>query len=124
MRLLKGKVTSGIGNFSYWMDKLQNQYHQKTGTKLFPGTLNVSLNQPYELPANPLRLEKEEYGGNVSVNIVPCNIFGQPAFILRTDANEQGYGHHLKTIIEIAAAIKLRDAFNLNDGDLVEIEIT
>jgi riboflavin kinase len=68
------------------------------------------------------RLEAHEYGGTVSVNIVPCSILGRRAYILRTDANEQGRGRHPKTIVEVATDIKLRDHFGLNDGDIVEIE--
>jgi hypothetical protein len=46
--------------------------------RLFPGTLNVHLTSgSYPTPANALRLEKEEYGGRVSVSIVPCKIIGR-----------------------------------------------
>lgn len=83
MKILKGKVFSGLGNFSYWIDKLQEYYLRKTGMKFFPGTLNIQLDQPYHLPKNVMRLEKEEYGGTVSVSIVPCQIFGRDAFILK-----------------------------------------
>ena len=69
------------------------------------------------------RLEAEEYGGTVSVNIVPCKINGKKAFILRTDKNEAGIGRHPKTIIEIASDVMLRDKFNLEDGDEVTIEV-
>lgn len=119
---LRGKVLSGMGNFSYWIEKLQDHYDRKTGLRLFPGTLNVELDEPYTLPVDVMRLEGEEYGGTVSVNMVPCSILGRKAFILRTDANEQGRGHHPRTIVEIATDLKLRDAFNLRDGDTVEIE--
>jgi riboflavin kinase, archaea type len=63
------------------------------------------------------------------VNMVPCVIRDpksqreRPAFLLRTDANEEGRGHHAKTIVEIAADVRLRDCFGLEGGDLVEIEI-
>jgi riboflavin kinase len=67
-------------------------------------------------------LEGHEYGGTVSVNLVPCLIQGRRGFILRTDANEEGRGHHPKTIVEVATDVKLRDYFSLKDGDLVEIE--
>ncbi|MBI4532883.1 MAG: DUF120 domain-containing protein [Candidatus Melainabacteria bacterium] len=112
-----------MGDFSYWIEKLEAHYLRKTGVRFFPGTLNVQLEQDYSLPNNPLRLEKEEYGGTVSVSLVPCKILGQNAFILRTDGNEQGLGDHPKSVIEIAAAIKFRDVFNLHDGDIVEIEV-
>ncbi|WP_375514853.1 DUF120 domain-containing protein [uncultured Nostoc sp.] len=52
MKILKGKVVSGLGNFSYWIEKLQEYYLRKTGMKFFPGTLNIQLDQPYHLPKN------------------------------------------------------------------------
>ena len=121
--VLKGIVVSGMGNFSYWIEKLHDHYLRKTGMKLFPGTLNVQLGETYSLPAQVIRLEAVEYGGTVSVNMVPCSILGKAAFLLRTDANEQERGHHPKTIVEIATDVKLRDYFNLQDGDPVEVVI-
>ncbi len=113
---------SGKGNFSFWIEKLHQHYFRKTGMELFPGTLNVQLDEPYTLPKQVIRLEAEEYGGSVSVNIVPCSVLGRRAFILRSDANEEGRGHHPRTIIEVATDVKLRDHFCLEDGDIVEIE--
>ena len=124
MRTLKGKVVSGVGNFSYWMERLEDYYYAKTGVRLFPGTLNLELESPYSLPREAARLEKEEYGGTVSVNIVPCRVFGREAFILRTDSSEAGRGRHPKTIIEIACDVKLRELYGLSDGDLVEVEVS
>jgi len=123
MPVLKGIVVSGMGNFSFWIEKLESFYTRKTGVRLFPGTLNLRLTEPYFLPADVIRLEKEEYGGTVSVSMVPCKVFGRRAFVLRTDANEEGRGHHPKTIIEIAADIKFRDAYDLHDGDEVEVHL-
>jgi riboflavin kinase, archaea type len=123
MPVLVGKVISGMGNFSFWIDKLQEHYLRKTGMHLYPGTLNLQLEEPYSLPKNVLRLEGFEYGGTVSVNLVQCFIRGKCAFLLRTDANEAGRGHHPKTIVEIATDVRLRDAFHLADGDSVEIQI-
>jgi len=98
LAIFRGKVVSGMGNFSYWIEKLDQHYFRKTGMKLFPGTLNVQLDKPYTLPKKIIRLEGSECGGSVSVNIVPCAILGKSAFILRTDANENGRGHHPRTI--------------------------
>lgn len=121
--VLRGKVVSGIGNFSYWIAKLHAHYRLKTGMDLFPGTLNVQLAEPFSMPAGVLRLEGWEYDGTVSVSLLPCRIQDRRAFILRTDKNEKGEGDHPKTIVEIATDVKLRDHFYLADGDLVEIEI-
>ncbi len=123
MPVLKGVVVSGVGNFSFWLQKLEGFYMQKTGMRLFPGTLNLRLAEPYSLPAHVIRLEKEEYGGTVSVSLWPCTIFGRRAFLLRTDKNAAGQGDHSRNIIEIATDIKLRDAYGLNDGDEVEVHL-
>jgi riboflavin kinase len=123
MKTLCGHIVSGVGNFGYWIDKLSAHYKGKTGMVFFPGTLNVKLEEPFSIPAKCLRLEADEYGGNVSVNLVPCTVLGRSAFILRTDKNEAGLGVHPKTIIEIATDVKLRDVYNLEDGDEIEVEL-
>ncbi|MGJ5819122.1 DUF120 domain-containing protein [Paludibaculum fermentans] len=123
MPLLRGRLVSGLGNFGYWIGQLADHYERKTGMRLYPGTLNVELPEPYSLPPDPLRLEAHEDGGRVSVNIIPCRIFGRSAFLLRTDQNENGTGHHPRNLIEIATDIRLRDAYSLQDGDLVEVEL-
>lgn len=122
MARLRGQVVSGLSSFGFWIERLSPLYERKTGMRFYPGTLNLELSEPYALPANVLRLEAQEYGGGVSVNIVPCRIFGRHAFLLRTDQSEQGTGHHPRNIIEIATDIRLRDAYHLKDGDWVEVE--
>jgi riboflavin kinase len=103
------------------MEELSDLYTRKTGIALYPGTLNLELEQPWSVPPAPLRLESHEYGGRVSVNIVPCQIQGLQGFILRTDQNEREELHHPRTIIEIAASVRLRDEFDLVDGDVIEV---
>ena len=122
MSRLRGKVVSGLASFGQWIDRLSGIYEQKTGMRLYPGTLNVELSSEYALPADVIRLEADEYGGRVSVSMVPCRIFGRRAFLLRTDQNENGTGHHPRNIIEIATDVRLRDQYQLRDGDWVEIE--
>jgi CTP-dependent riboflavin kinase len=120
---LRGRVVAGRGDFARWITLLSDLYLAKTGLRLFPGTLNLQLDHVYDLPATRLRLEGTDYGGTVSVNLVPCRIFGRAAFILRTDANETDQGDHPRSLIEIAAEVKLRDVHHLSDGDLVEVEV-
>jgi riboflavin kinase len=122
MPRLRGKVVSGRADFGQWIERLSTFYEQKTGMRLYPGTLNVELPSEYSLPADVIRLEADEYGGRVSVSIVPCRIFNRQAFLLRTDQNEKGTGHHPRNIIEIATDVRLRDNYQLTDGDWVEIE--
>jgi riboflavin kinase len=53
----------------------------------------------------------------------PCRVLGRRAFILRTDANHDGTGRHLRTVVEIAGDVKLRDEYNLAEGDEISCEI-
>ena len=121
MRVLKGKVVTGVGNFSFWIEKLQDHYRHKTGLLLFPGTLNIQLDEPFDLPPERARLEAQEYGGTVSVNIVPCTILGRRAVILRTDKADSELQSRM--VIELACEVKLRDQHQLRDGDVVEVAV-
>jgi len=124
VQYLHGKVVTGLGNFSYWMTLLGDLYASKTGMRLFPGTLNLQLDRPWETPRRrAIRIEKEEYGGRVSVSIIPCRVFGRKAFIVRTDQNEPGTGDHARSIVEIATDVKLREVYSLTDGSEVEVEL-
>lgn len=121
---LKGEIRTGKNDFSFWMEKLSSYYTQKTGMNFFPGTLNIHLiDRKYYLPKDCIRLEKEEYGGMVSVSLIKCSIFGRDAYILRTDSDTGKHGYPPEQILEVATDIKLRDKFNLKDGDLVEVEV-
>ena len=68
-------------------------------------------------------MEKEEYSGTVSVSMVKCCIFIRDAYILRTDSDTEKHGYITEQILEIATDVKLRDRYNLDDRDLVEVEI-
>jgi riboflavin kinase, archaea type len=121
LRVLKGKVVTGVGNFSFWIEKLRDHYLNKTGLRLFPGTLNIQLDEPFELPRERARLEAAEYGGTVSVNIVPCKVFGLAAVILRTDKADSE--PQSRKLIEVACEVKLREQQQLRDGDVIEVEV-
>ncbi len=127
MDVLHGKVFTGIGDYARWIEMYQEHYRAKTGMSLFPGTLNLQLDQPYELPIGKvIRLEGAEYGSRVSVSILPVRLFGRPAFVLRPDlprgASAEDAADRLSTL-EIATDVKLRDADGLADGDEVEISV-
>ena len=62
------------------MDKLKDHCYAKTGVHFYPGTLNLELDQPYSIGKKVIRLEKEEYGGAVSVNIVASIVLERSYF--------------------------------------------
>jgi CTP-dependent riboflavin kinase len=93
-------------------------YEAKTGVRLVPGTLNVVLSQPWLVPPGDwVRLEPPDY--DVPLSIVPCKFEDIAAFVIRTDKNNSGQGDHLPTVVEVAATVRLREAFGLRDGDEV-----
>ncbi len=94
-------------------------YERLLGIKPYPGSLNVVLDDPWTLPQGCVRLDPAELG--IGVNFVPCRIFDQPAFLFRTDAHEAWVEQH--RVVEVLAAVRLRDAYQLADGDRVEIEV-
>ena len=114
-----------MGNLSNKMKNvpgLLEGYYKKTGLRLFPGSLNVKLENDFNMPDRAIRLEQEDYGGTVSVSLIRCKFLNTEAFIVRTDKAERGEGRcHPKTIIEILSDLKLRETYNLKDGDEVEI---
>lgn len=121
---LRGEIKTGKNDFSFWMEKLSSYYTQKTGMIFFPGTLNIHLiDHKYYFPQDCIRLEKEEYSGKVSVSMIPCQILSREAYILRTDSDTGKHGYPPEQILEIATDIKLRDEFELKDGDIIEVEV-
>ena len=122
--VLRGTVTTGIGDLARWMTLYADRYEQCTGVRLYPGSLNLALDHEYRMPAEPpMRLPPDALGGRVGMSIVPCTIMGHPAFVLRTDQNEAGLGDHGRSVIEVAAGVRLRDLLGLSDGDTVVVEI-
>ncbi|GIL31920.1 DUF120 domain-containing protein [Actinocatenispora comari] len=121
MQILRGHVRPGIGDYGQWVTKHQAVYQRYTGMVLYPGSLNVELDAPWSLPSDRIHVSAAEVGRGV--NLVPCHVFDRPAFIMRTDANEAGTGAHPRTIVEIVADIRLRDAFHLADGDPVRLTV-
>lgn len=115
--VLKGKVKKGLGNASFWVEKIKDVFYKKTGMKLFYGTLNIELEKPYELE-NYWIIDRQEYGGTQNVFVQKCEIEGNQAYIVRSEKTA-----HKSNIIEIVSDIKFREKFNLRDNDTVEIKL-
>lgn len=121
VEVLRGRVVSGIGDLSRWMTAYADLYARTTGVRLYPGSLNIVLAEPWFVAHPPLRLEPPDIA--VGMNIVPCEIEGVAAFILRTDKNNEGRGDHAPSVIEVAAPVHLRTTLGLEDGDEVEVVV-
>jgi riboflavin kinase len=119
MAVMRGRVASGKGDLAQWMRKYAAAYERLTGTRLYPGSLNIVLDDPWELPHDRLRIGAEDVGRNV--NLVPCRFLDRAAFLFRTE-DDDSKGPEQRRIIEVLADVRLRDAYALSDGDAVTIE--
>ena len=109
--ILTGKVVSGIGGSSKWMPEYIPW--------LFPGTLNIRLDQEYNDDFNWIYIIDTKYGS--PVKIAECEINNLAAFIIKPPLAPPTKSSGL---IEIGCQEKLRDKLNLKNGDTVQIKIT
>lgn len=118
---MRGRVASGQGDLAQWMRRYSNAYERAVGAELEPGSLNVVLDEPWVMYQPVARLEASEVG--VGVGLVPCRLNDQPCWVVRTDRNNAGTGHHPLTVVEVVSTVHLRTAFGLDDGDEVRLEV-
>ncbi|WP_143701321.1 DUF120 domain-containing protein [Vulcanisaeta thermophila] len=126
---LVGRVTSGLGEGSFYMslEGYVKQFIEKLGFKPYPGTLNVALKPEYIKYRLYLDLLPGIYiqgfsNGSRTYGGVKCfraTINGLPGAVLVIERT-----HHSPNIIEVISQYKLRDALNLKDGDEVEILVS
>ncbi|MEM6568204.1 MAG: DUF120 domain-containing protein [Planctomycetota bacterium] len=121
--LHEGVVRSGLGDCARWIERLAEAYQGVVGVRLWPGSLNVELPQPWSMPNHAVRLDTRPHGGSVTVFLAPCSVEGVHAYALRTEANERGDGDHPRTIVEIVASLHLRSHLGLADGDRVRLRL-
>jgi len=122
--ILQGEITSGLGEAAFWVSKIEKAFKEKTGIeKLFPGTLNVSLDKPYKLGDSAIIIYKDEFDATQDVFVKPCRIYDYEAYIVRAANNEFGQADHPLTTVEIVSDVSLRDKFRLKNGDKVLIYV-
>ena len=115
--VLKGKVKTGLGNAKIWVKKIEDIFLKEKGIKLFHGTLNVELEQEYELEKCWI-IQSKEYGGEQDVYVEECKLLGIKGYIVRSEKTA-----HKSNIIEIVSSFNLRKTFNLKDDDEIEIKV-
>lgn len=120
--VLIGKVTSGIGTAKMWVGKIENVFGEKTGMKVYHGTLNIKLEKDYILNPDWI-INPEEFGGTENVLVKKCKILENEAYIVRAEKNQIGQGDHDLKTIEIVSDINFREKYKLKDNQEVEIKI-
>lgn len=121
---LEGKVTSGLGKGKYYMSKevYQQVFDKKLGFRPYSGTLNVEVDvderNSFENGSETIEIrEVYEDGERLSnINVTPCRIEGVSCGLLNLEFTD-----HPDSIAEVVAPVELRERFNLDDGDKIEI---
>ena len=121
--ILEGKVVAGMGRAKVFVNMMKEVFYKKTNMELYPGTLNIELNKPYDLKPT-YTIKAEEYGGKYDVQVQECALLEQKAYIVRSEKNTADTGDYKQDVIEIVSSINFREKYNLKDGDLLKIEIS
>jgi len=117
--IIEGKVVSGLGVAKIWIKKIEKNFLEKTGKKMFLGTLNLELDYEYTFKPDII-IYKHEYGGEYDVHIKKCKIFDDTAYIVRSGKNMQKNGDYKLNIIEVMSEVNFRDKYKLIDGQSVK----
>ena len=120
--ILKGKVIKGFGRAKTFVTMMQQPFFEKYKLNLYPGTLNIKLENEYQLNIEDL-ITSEEYGGMFNVQVQKCELLGIIAYIVRSEKNTKEQGDYKQNVIEIVSDVNFREEYNLKDGDEIQIII-
>ena len=127
--VITGHVQPGKNDASHWLEFFNAAYSSKTEMMIFPGSLNIALGFNFNwfeplVEAKTIWFVREEYGGERDILLLPCklrNLQGQRAYLWTPTTAAR---NRLDPwVVEVITDIKLRDAFGLRDGSVVEIEL-
>ena len=125
--LVRGKVASGVGRGSWFMglDWVKQQICEKLGFEAYKGTLNLKLDDE----ANRTIRSFISPRPRISIEPVDSTFAPGKAYKIRVGGKVDGaliiplIPNYPLNQMEIIAPINLREAFDLQDGDEVTIEI-
>jgi CTP-dependent riboflavin kinase len=127
--VLVGKLQTGFGDACRWLRLFNSAYSEKLGMPVFPGSLNIALDHVFDwfdarYQAHKIWFGREDYGGERDILLLPCDLVSldhRRAFLWTptTAARDR----RDPWVVEIIADVNLRNHFDLQDGDLVEIRL-
>lgn len=125
---LTGQIASGLGEGSYYVGRKQyrEQFREKLEFDPYPGTLDISLDDQSLRSKERLSgsggkqiegfsTKERSFGG---ARAFPAEVKGERAAVVLPSRT-----HHEESIVEIISPVKIRDKYNLEDGDEVEVEV-
>ena len=126
---IRGRVQAGVGDASKWVRLFAEAYEFKTGSPVFPGSLNLNLGDPFDwyapyLAERHVWFDRSEMGGERDVLLVPCvlsNLSDQSAFLWSTTTAAENRSD--PWVVEVICETGLRSTYGLADGDEVAVWI-
>ncbi len=122
---LRGKVTAGLGEGSYYVREYSDRIKEKLGFKPFFGTLNVSMDSSIHDMRNYIkyRVDRFEKDGTEfnAVEFIPAKILvgnrAESCYVLLPERSKHRHE------IEILSEFNLREKLGLDGGEEIIIEI-
>ena len=121
---IDGEVTTGMGKAAFFLSQefYTKEFKKNLGFIPYPGTLNVIVDRKYLQDINEIK-------NNCKNIIKPDTEFGAVKYI-KAILNDQIDGAivfpakttHEENYLEFISEKKLRDEYNLADGDIVSLE--
>jgi Transcriptional regulator of a riboflavin/FAD biosynthetic operon len=127
--LLRGRLQSGKGAASHWLQLFNAAYSRKLQTPVYPGSLNLALEHTFDWFAvryqtHIIWFGREEYGGERDVLLLPCKLadFERRKAFLWTPTTA-ARSRPDPWVVELVCDIGLRDTYRLQDGDVLAVEL-
>jgi riboflavin kinase, archaea type len=125
--VIRGRVQSGTSQAAHWLSLFNEAYARKLGIPIFPGSLNVALDAPFDWfderwTTTVISFGREEYGGERDILLLPCSLSAAPdvaAFLWSTTTAARDPRDRL--LAEVISPVGLRAMYGLKDGDPVAI---
>lgn len=125
---MRGVLVSGFNEGGYYVNReeYQRQFREKLGFDPYPGTLDIELD---EKSAETKALLETVEGIKIDGFSTQERSFGDvKCFSARIEDEEAAVvlpsrTHHEENIAEIISSVKIRDKYDLEDGDEIEVEV-
>lgn len=126
---VSGRVVSGVQRASFFtqLNWVQEQCMEKLGFRPFPGTLNLNMDVIEEDQPTVQELRKKEGVKLISPDPNYCAATVLPVYLGSIKGAivipAEDVDVHGRDVIEVLAPLRLRDALQLKDGDLVTLVV-
>ncbi len=127
--LLRGRVQPGKRDACRWLGLFNAAYSQKLQMPVYPGSLNLALDDTFDwyatrYQAHTIWFGREEYGGERDILMLPCELVDldrRKAFLWTPTTAARSRPD--PWVVELVCDVNLRDTYSLKDGDVVAFEV-